>query len=131
MQKIYLGFLPFILILYSCDKDQTEEPVDQPKDSICHISRQDGFAVKGDDASLVPFGAGFEKFYSTDGKISGLNTASYNWFWGIDSLFYDISYEDNVAHITETHRLYNRGDGDELIVGTETQDDFDVTFNSD
>src|SRR5687768_13375259 len=131
MQKIYLGFLPFILLLYSCDKDQTEDPVDQPKDSICHISRQDGFAMKGDHSSLVPYGAGFQKFYSTDGKIHRLNAASYNWFVDIDSLFYDMSYDGNIVHITETHRVYRRGNEDSLILDTETEDNFDVIFNSD
>src|SRR5688500_16383343 len=114
--KDILRLSTVILLLYSCNKDQTQEPVDQHKDSTCHVSTQEGFAVNFQDASFVPFGAGFKKLYSIDGKVRKVNCASYFWFQAIDSLFYDITYDGNIAHISETHRHYVRDNQTQLIV---------------
>jgi hypothetical protein len=60
----------FTILLYcSCDKDEATDPhVDPLVDPKCEISSQKGFASDIDHSPLVPYGGGFEKVYSADGK---------------------------------------------------------------
>jgi hypothetical protein len=118
-----------LLLFCSCDKDETTgPPVDLPAQT-CEISSQKGFTSDADHSALVPYGGGFEKTYSTNGKVQHVRLMSYDWYYRIDSFFYDITYHGNKATITQNTKRYDRPEGTYLVLVDEVESNFEVTFN--
>jgi hypothetical protein len=118
-----------LFLLCSCDKDETTGPtVDPPKEIACEISSQSGFASDEKHSPLVPYGGGFKKIYSHS-KVARLELLSYNWYFEIDSFFYDISYHGKSATVTATNQKYEREGEFELIPTTRNVFTFEVSFN--
>lgn len=119
-----------LIFLASCDKEETIIPPPVvPKVTVCDVSAQSGFST--DPNVLVTYGAGFVKQYS-DGKVTSLIMSTYaqgSSYYAIDSFFYDFTYESNIAHVTGQVKHYERGGADELVLGSQSADNFDVVFN--